>query len=33
MGVLQAPIDGISAGQIYYENLCMKAINQSIGRL
>lgn len=23
---------GLSAGHIYYENLCMKAVNQSIGR-
>ena len=23
---------GRSAGQVYYENLCMKAVNQSIGR-
>ena len=24
--------DGRGAGQIHYENLCMKAVNQSIGR-
>lgn len=26
-----APIAGISAGRQYYENACMKAVNQSIG--
>lgn len=26
------PMNGRSAGQVYYENLCMKAVNQSIGR-
>jgi hypothetical protein len=29
-GVFQ--VGGRSAGQVYYENLCMKAVNQSIGR-
>ena len=24
--------DGRQAGQVHYENLCMKAVNQSIGR-
>ena len=24
--------NGKTAGQIYYDNLCMKAVNQSIGR-
>ena len=24
--------DGRGAGQVHYENLCMKAVNQSIGR-
>jgi len=23
--------DGITCGELYYENLCMKAVNQSIG--
>ncbi|XP_071504230.1 ATP-dependent DNA helicase DDX11-like [Diadema antillarum] len=26
------PINGRSAGQVHYDNLCMKAVNQSIGR-
>ena len=25
-------VDGKQAGQVHYENLCMKAVNQSVGR-
>ena len=32
VGVDNGACNGPSAGQEYYQNICMKAVNQSIGR-